>query len=139
MNNEEKLKQAIDTCDMFVKNNASIQVISSDVSYNIGGVGGITFHQYDTSSIEYLLDKVKDDQMILKHLQKSDYSKEKSSMTYYNAMKEYKDKFNFMCDVVSAIADYIVLSSNDFHNKIECENYFKGKVCERNENRDKQD
>lgn len=134
---DQKLEQALKTCNMFIKNNANIQVIESDVSHNIAGVGGITFHSYDTSSIEYLVDKVREDQILLKSLEKSDYSKEQSNMTYYNAMKEYKDRFEFMCDVVEEMAKFIVIFTNKFPNAEECENYFKGKVRDRDENRNK--
>lgn len=134
---DPKMIQAIETCKMFVNNNASIQVVRDDVVDSID-LGDISFHSYDTSSIEYLLNKIRDDQILLKSLEKSDASKEQSSMTYYNAMKEYKDKFEFMCDVVDIMADFIVESmDNNFHNKCECKDYFKGKVRDRDENRNK--
>lgn len=134
---DPKMIQAIETCKMFVNNNASIQVVRDDMVDSID-LGGISFHSYDTSSIEYLLNKIRDDQILLKSLEKSDASKEQSSMTYYNAMKEYKDKFEFMRDVVDIMADFIVESmDNNFHNKYECKDYFKGKVRDRGENRNK--
>lgn len=139
---DQKLEEAINKCDMFVRNGASIQVMEGDMC-----MGGITFHQYDTSSIEYLLDKVKQDQVLFKSLHNSDYSKEESSMMYYNAMREYKDKFEYMCDVVDLMADYIANNMDcplDREDKdLDCEqvcgevsskecwkNYFKGKVSE---------
>lgn len=134
---KEKLEKAIETCNMFVKNNASIQVITNDTSYNMNGIGGITFRKYDTSSIECLLDRVKYDQILLKSVENSDCSKEKSSMAYYNAMKEYKERYEFMCDVVQEMANFTTIFTNKFHNADECENYFKAKVREKDENRNK--
>ena len=85
---KEVVDEAISQCKMFIDNGASINVITGFDD------GDIQFHQYDMSSIETIIDKLEEYRFYAKYLEMSDFSKEESSMNYYNDMKKYKDEIN---------------------------------------------
>ena len=100
-NSKLDLEEAIEKCEMFIRNGSTIQLIDKDDD------GCLQFHSYSTESIEVLLDKFKEDELFINMLKKSDASKEQSSMNYYCEMKMYKDEMNKYRKIALLMAEAI--------------------------------
>lgn len=100
-NSKLDLEEAIEKCEMFIRNGSTIQLIDKDDD------GCLQFHSYSTEPIEVLLDKFKEDELFINMLKKSDASKEQSSMNYYCEMKMYKDEMNKYRKIALSMAEVI--------------------------------
>lgn len=99
-NSKLDLKEAIKKCEMFIRSGSTIQLIDQDD-------GHLQLHSYSTEPIEVLLDKFKEDELLISMLKKSDASKEQSSMNYYCEMKMYKDEMNKYRKIALLMAEAI--------------------------------
>ena len=100
-NSKLDLEEAVKKCEMFIRNGSTIQLIDKDDD------GCLQFHSYSTEPIEVLLDKFKEDELLISMLKKSDASKEQSSMDYYCEMKMYKDEMNKYRKIALSMAEVI--------------------------------
>lgn len=101
LNNREDIKKSITKCEHYLKSNAQIQYIESCED-------SIAFKSDDMTHIKVVTDALKEALYMIDILNKSDFDKEKSSMMYYNDMKEYRDKSKMQSEMISLMLDWIV-------------------------------
>ena len=123
LNNEENIKKSITECEHYLKSNARIQYIEPYKDSVVSKSDNMTH-------IEVVTNALKEALYIINTLNKSDFSKEKSSMMYYNDMKKYRDKSKMQSEIISLMLDWIVDHSDcpleneetDLDCEIRCKN-----------------
>lgn len=104
--NRGEIDKALKQCDDLIYNNASIITIECGVDGNIKQV------LHSTSPLLLVTNALKEELFYNDYLDKSDTSKEESSMRYYNMMKEYKDKVRCQETMIQEMLMWIVNHSD---------------------------